>query len=99
MKRREFVKAIPLTALLPTGLAALAGNAQAASSETSNTATGSTGGQSDSGTSGNGTLPDYAGKILHSDMNGLGPDGKPTGQKSTHTGVSREDARPGVSWA
>jgi hypothetical protein len=38
MKRREFVKTIPLTALLPTGLSALAGSAQAASSaESGNT--------------------------------------------------------------
>ena len=77
MKRREFVKTIPLTALVPAGLAA----AQPAHAQTA-TATG----QASSGASGTGVLPDYAGKILDSDMNGVGPDGKPTGQKATFSG-------------
>ncbi len=77
MKRREFVKTIPLTALVPAGLAA----AQPAHAQTA-TATG----QASSGASGTGALPDYAGKILDSDMNGVGPDGKPTGQKATFSG-------------
>ena len=77
MKRREFVKTIPLTALVPAGLAA----AQPARAQTA-TATE----QASSGASGTGALPDYAGKILDSDMNGVGPDGKPTGQKATFSG-------------
>ena len=77
MKRREFVKTIPLTALVPAGLAAT----QPAHAQTA-TATG----QASSGASGTGALPDYAGKILDSDMNGVGPDGKPTGQKATFSG-------------
>ena len=77
MKRREFVKTVPLTALLPAGLAAV----QPAHAQTE-TATG----QASSGASGTGALPDYAGKILDSDMNGVGPDGKPTGQKATFSG-------------
>jgi hypothetical protein len=89
MKRREFVKTIPLTALLPTGLAALTGNAQAANTETGNTSAGNTGGQASSGASGTGAVPEYAADILTSDMNGLGPDGKPTGQTATFTGASK----------
>ena len=77
MKRREFVKTIPLTALVPAGLAAT----QPAHAQTA-TATG----QASSGASGTGALPGYAGKILDSDMNGVGPDGKPTGQKATFSG-------------
>jgi predicted aconitase len=77
MKRREFVKTVPLTALVPAGLAA----AQPAHAQTE-TATG----QASPGASGTGALPDYAGKILDSDMNGVGPDGKPTGQKATFSG-------------
>lgn len=37
----------------------------------------------------NGKVPDYAKHMLHSDMEGLGPDGKPTGQKATFTGASQ----------
>jgi hypothetical protein len=31
--------------------------------------------------------------LLHSDMNGLGPDGKPTGQKATYTGASKANTK------
>jgi hypothetical protein len=96
MKRRAFVQAIPLTALLPTGLSALTGSAEAASSETSNSGAQASG-QPSSGSPGTGTLPDYAKNFLTSDMDGVGPDGKPTGQKSTHTGASKGDAKPGAA--
>jgi predicted aconitase len=44
--------------------------------------------------SGTGKLPDYAkDMLLHSDMNGLGPDGKPTGQKATYTGASKANTK------
>ncbi len=43
-------------------------------------------------TSGSGKVPDYAKHMLHSDMDGLGPDGKPTGQKATYTGASKANA-------
>ena len=42
-----------------------------------------------SGASVTGKVPDYAKHMLHSDMDGLGPDGKPTGQKATYTGASK----------
>ncbi len=38
------------------------------------------------------TLPGYAGRVLHSDMDGVGPDGKPTGQRATFTGSSKADS-------
>ena len=43
--------------------------------------------------SGTGKVPDYAKHMLHSDMDGLGPDGKPTGQKATYTGASKANAK------
>ena len=45
-----------------------------------------------SASSGNGQVPDFAGNMLTSDMVGLGPDGKPTGQKATFTGASMANA-------
>ena len=46
-----------------------------------------------SGTSGSVTVPDFAGHMLTSDMQGLGSDGKPTGQKATFTGASMANAK------
>jgi predicted aconitase len=40
-----------------------------------------------------GKVPDFAPDMLDSDMNGLGPDGKPTGQKMTFTGASKANAK------
>jgi len=40
-----------------------------------------------------GKLPDFADKMLTSDMVGLGPDGKPTGQKATYTGSSKANTK------
>jgi hypothetical protein len=37
-------------------------------------------------------VPDFAGHMLESDMQGLGPDGKPTGQTATFTGASKANA-------
>jgi predicted aconitase len=45
------------------------------------------------GTSGDGKVPDFADKMLTSDMVGLGPDGKPTGIKATFTGASKANAK------
>ncbi len=46
-----------------------------------------------SGASGTGEVPDYAKHMLDSDMNGIGPDGKPTGQKATYTGASKANTK------
>ena len=76
MNRRQFIKrstmACAAVALLPGRLPAQAEKSAAPSS---------------SGASGTGKVPDYAQHMLHSDMDGLGPDGKPTGQKATYTGA------------
>ena len=81
MNRRQFIKrstmAAAAVALLPGRLPAQAEKSTAPAS---------------SGTTGTGKVPDYAKDILDSDMNGLGPDGKPTGQKATYTGTSRANA-------
>ena len=88
MKRRDVLKAIPATAVLPAVLATGTAMPRAASAQVAQ-ATEETAG----GASGARKLPDYAGKMIHSDMDGLGPDGKPTGQRSTFTGSSRVDAK------
>ncbi|MEA3274983.1 MAG: aconitase X [Pseudomonadota bacterium] len=38
-------------------------------------------------------VPDFADKMVTSDMEGLGPDGKPTGMKATFTGASKADSK------
>jgi len=81
MDRRKFIKrstmACAAAALLPGRLQAQAGKAAAPAS---------------SGASGTGEVPDYAKYMLDSDMVGLGPDGKATGQKATFTGASKANA-------
>ena len=59
MKRRSFIKVIATLPLLPSMLYAKDGKVQA----------GEAAAQSSSGASGAGTLPDFAGDMLHSDMN------------------------------
>ena len=87
MRRRDFVKAAaatPAAALLFSNnpLTMKVAAAQTASPAPSTAASGSK------------ALPAYAENFLTSDMSGIGPDGKPTGQKATHTGVSKADAKP-----
>jgi hypothetical protein len=52
-----------------------------------------TGAPASSGATGTGKVPDYAKDMLHSDMDGIGPDGKPTGQKATYTGASKANTK------
>ena len=94
MKRREFIKAIPATAVLPAVLATGAAMPKAATAQAATTESTASRDPAAAKTYG---LPDYAGKILQSDMNGLGPDGKPTGQKATFTGTSKADAKADTS--
>ena len=81
MNRRQFIKrsalACAAVTLLPGQLPAQANKTAAPAS---------------SGASGTGKVPDYAKHMLHSDMDGPGPDGKPTGQKATFTGASKATA-------
>ena len=39
-----------------------------------------------------GEVPDFASEMLHSDMDGIGPDGKPTGQRATLIALSTKVA-------
>jgi hypothetical protein len=85
MKRRDFLKAsvaVPLSAaaLLETNQPAkgVEAMAQPAAKKAS---------------SGTAKVPDFAKHFLTSDMEGTGPDGKPTGQKATFSGVSKADAK------
>ena len=93
MKRRDFIKAIPVAALAPAALTAQAGNVFAQKAQTG-PSQGAATGKASSGASGTGKLPGYARKFLTSDMDGVGPDGKPTGQKATFTGASKADSEP-----
>ena len=87
MDRRQFLKrstmAAAAVALLPAHLPAQTETPTAPASS----------GTPTPGASGTGKLPDYAGKMLHSDMGGIGPDSKPTGQKATYTGASKANAK------
>jgi len=82
MERRNFFKLLSMAwgavLLLPGRLLAKAEKTAAPSS---------------SRTSGTGKVPDYAKDMLTSDMDGLGSDGKPTGQKATYTGASKANAK------
>jgi len=82
MNRRQFIKrstmACAAVALLPGHLPAQEEKSAA---------------QASSGTPGTGKVPEYAKDMLHSDMDGIGPDGNPTGQKATYTGASKANAR------
>ncbi len=95
MKRRDFVKAVPATALLPAAL-----GAKTAAAETSAKTAPVQIAQAESTVVRDPELaetygvPDYSQHMITSDMEGLGPDGKPTGQKATFTGASKADAMP-----
>ncbi len=91
MKRRDLLKSIPAAAVLPAVLATGAGVPKTAAAQTATTESAVTRAVKSL------KLPDYAGKILHSDMDGIGPDGKPTGQKATFTGTSKADAKADTS--
>ena len=87
MKRRSFIKKASLTALAP---GALAGGAAVTASEAKAQAAAAP--AADAVTSTGGKVPAFAKDMLTSDMQGLGPDGKATGQKDTFTGASKADA-------
>lgn len=80
MERREFIKLVSIVgAAIP-----LAPKNLFAQNKTVATVS--------SGASGTVKVPDFAGNMLTTDMQGLGPDGKATGQKDTFTGASKADA-------
>jgi predicted aconitase len=82
MKRRTFLKMAPWTALAPAAIpAVLAKVLQPKSAEAKARAA-----------AGTGEVPEFAEHFLTTDMNGTGPDGKPTGQTATFTGASKAGA-------
>jgi predicted aconitase len=87
MDRRKFIKssaaACATVALLPGQLPAITDQAAASESTAA-----SSGAANTTGVKG-GPVPKFAKDMLTSDMNGLGPDGKPTGQRMTYTGASK----------
>ena len=87
MKRRTFVKLLPLAAMAPGQLVAHG----SAGENTGAPSPPSAGSQAGGGAQ-TGDVPDWAKHVLDSDMQGLGPDGKPTGQKATFTGASKANA-------
>jgi len=86
MNRREFIKKSTLAA---AGVALLPGQLPA---QTDKAAAPKPSGTSGDAASGTGKVPDFAKDLIHSDMDGIGPDGKPTGQRATYTGVSKANA-------
>ena len=89
MKRRDVLKAIPATTAFPVVLAGATSIPQAAVGQSATAE--STIGRDPAAAETFG-IPDYAQHMLTSDMEGLGPDGKPTGQKTTFTGASKANA-------
>ncbi len=90
MKRRDFVKGV---AAVPAAGALLSSSSLlSAEAETPQTAKAT--GPAPSGESKINKVPGFAEHFLTTDMQGLGPDGKPTGQKMTFTGASKADATP-----
>ncbi|MCP4780798.1 MAG: DUF521 domain-containing protein [Hyphomicrobium sp.] len=88
------MKVIPVVALAPTALTAQAGSAQTENARAGNPQAVKATGPAASAASGSDNLPGYAEKFLISDMDGIGPDGKPTDQKATFTDASKADAKP-----
>jgi len=91
MKRRTFIKTVPLAALAPAALPALLAEASRAEPTDEDVT-----GRPSSGASGSGEpAPDWVRGLRDSDMDGLGPDGKPVpGYKATGTGHARKDVDP-----
>lgn len=102
MKRRDFVKtvvAVPAataiagcgeqTSLEQTALEQTALEKTALKSSTASSAA--------AGSSGPKELPKFAGHLIHSDMDGVGSNGLPTGQTATFSGASKAGASAEVS--
>ena len=86
MKRREFCKGIALVPASGT-LLSFPDLAEAFTPASTAPAPGAQGVGS-----GPGAVPEFAEHMLTTDMNGLGPDGKPTGKTATFTGASKAGA-------
>jgi predicted aconitase len=95
MKRRDLVK---LIAVAPASGAVLSASGLASAESPAAPASKAPAGKGASaGASGAGKVPDFAGDMLTTDMDGLGPDGKQTGINATFTGASKANATAGES--
>ena len=93
MDRRSFVKLVPLT-IGAAGVLPGCASTQDGKGQVKKARAGTPAAQPSSGAPKSGEVPDYAEHCLkHSDMIGLGPNGKPTGQKATFTGASKANAK------
>jgi len=88
MKRREFCKGVALVPASGALLSPFPRLADAATADKAAPAGGSQAGKA----AGSKSLPGYAENFLTSDMDGLGPDGKPTGMIATFTGASKKNS-------
>ena len=92
MKRRDVLKGAALApfsaALLSASRTAQAGSVRTKGTNMAQAKVANT----PSRGAGTGKVPGFAEHLVTSDMDGLGPDGKPTGQKMTFTGASKADA-------
>lgn len=85
MKRRDFMKSaavLPASVAIGGGTAAIGSKARAESATTGASGAGSAASAKSAGVG----VPKWARDIRTTDMNGLGPDGAPTGVKATFTG-------------
>jgi predicted aconitase len=87
MKRRDFCKGV-VTLPASAALVSLPRLADAATTSKAAPAGSSQAGKA----AGSQSIPDFAEHMLTTDMNGLGPDGKPTGQTATFSGASKAGA-------
>ena len=92
MKRREFCKGVALVPASGALLSPFPRLADAATADKATTAAKGAATVSSSGSSAAAKVPDFAQHILTSDMDGIGPDGKPTGQTATFTGAAKAGA-------
>ena len=80
MKRRSFIKTLPVIPLVPAGVLFDQQQTQGGALTQVEDVPAAV------------EVPEFAEHVLDSDMQGLGPDGKPTGQTATFTGASRASA-------
>lgn len=98
MKRREFLKtaaAVPVAGVIAPAVLAKDAEAAETAKEIRVAQASGTSPAAKSAAGGADTLPDWAQYFRTSDMNGTGPDGKPTGQTATFHGASKADSSAG----
>jgi predicted aconitase len=92
MKRRDFIKAVPAAVLAPAALSSATAEAQQTNAEIKGAEVMTAKTPAQSAADGAKEVPGFAKHFLTSDMDGLGPDGKPNGQTATFSGASKANA-------